>query len=96
MGNKKMIIGLGSILLMGTLIFVLMVKSVEQEGLPDTQEATSVNTPTKTQKSITASNEITLQKQVHDILAKGTVADCVIVNDVRYERLCKELFRTKK
>ncbi len=91
-----MIIGLGSILLMGTLIFVLMVKSVDQEGLPDTQEVTSLNTREQPQKSITASNEIALQKNVYDILAKGTVADCVTVNDVRYERLCKELFRTKK
>jgi len=54
--------------------------------------------PPSTQEPKPLSNvdEVVLQKQLQDILAKGKVADCATLSDERYQFACKDFFRIRK
>lgn len=86
--KKAILVGIAVFVVI--LLIVVMIVS-QKRNVPDQP------IPQETQKPAPLSNvdEVALQKQLQDILAKGKEDDCVTLGDERYQFACHDFFKLR-
>lgn len=58
----------------------------------------NIATPTQKEETKQLSNidEVTLQRQLQEIVTKGKETDCSLLNDSRYQFACHDFFKIQK
>lgn len=76
-------------------VFVVYKQKTSQIPQPERQGLATIEELTKV-RPLPPVGEITLQKQLQEILANGKEADCSSLADHRYQFACHDLFKTMK
>ena len=87
--------------LLGVIVLLLIFVVYKQNHTPITSSDVSSSeeqsdVATVTTESLPVDDEIALQKQLQDILAKGKESECVKLSDSRYQVACHDLFKNMK
>ena len=87
--KKTILVGLS---VFAVILFIIVVMVSQKGNVPVQPEPQT----TKESKPLSNVDEVALQKQLQDILAKGKVADCATLSDERYQFACKDFFKIRK
>lgn len=72
---------------------ILVAFAVNQEGKVSPQPVLQTERAPEEPKPLSNVDEVALQRQLQDILAKGKEADCATLGDARYQFACHDFFK---
>lgn len=89
-GRKAILVGIIAFAVMLLFVLVVIIQKRNVPAQPTTQQAT------QEPKTLSNVDEVALQKQLQDILAKGKDSDCMTLADERYQFACHDFFKIRE